>query len=107
MNREGLGLAWSLRAHHDPSADGSRQGIDEEDQENDEDDQNESNDDVLLVILPDEVVQALEGTHKPGEGGVWAAEGKREGISQHSGSQALTREVCLLLSGDPQEKPED
>lgn len=55
-------------------ADGSRQGIDEEDQEDDEDDQNETDDDVLLVIPPDEVVQALEGAHKPREGGVRAAE---------------------------------
>lgn len=55
-------------------ADGSRQGVDEEGQEDDEDNQNETDDDVLLVIPPDEVVQALEGGHKPGEGGVWAPE---------------------------------
>lgn len=54
-------------------ADGSRQSIDEENQEDDEDDQNETDDDVLFVIPPDEVVEALEGAHKPGEGGVWAA----------------------------------
>lgn len=69
--------AWvlhdSLGAHDDLSADGSGQGIDEEDQEDDEDDQNETNDDVFFVILPDEVVQALEGAHEPGEGGIWAA----------------------------------
>ena len=63
-----------LRAPNNPVADGSRQGIDEEDQEDDEDDQNEPDDDVLLVIPPDEVVQALEGAHEPREGGVRAAE---------------------------------
>lgn len=62
-----------LRAtHDDPPADGAWQGVDEEDQEDDEDDQDEGDDDVLLVVLPDEVVQALEGAHKPREGGVWA-----------------------------------
>lgn len=69
-------LHCPLRAHNNPSADGSWQGVDEEDQEDDEDDQNESDDDVLLVIFPDEMVQALERTHEPGEGGVWAAERK-------------------------------
>lgn len=65
-----------LWAHNDPSADGSWQGVDEKDEEDDEDDQNESNDDVLFVILPDEVVQALKGAHEPRKGGVWAAEGE-------------------------------
>lgn len=66
-------LHGPLRAHDDPAADGPRQGIDEEDQEDDKDDQDETDDDVLLVILPDEVVQALEGAHEPGERGVRAA----------------------------------
>lgn len=63
-----------LRAHNNLSADGSRQGIDEEDQEDDEDEQNETDDDVLLVVSPDQVVQALERAQEPGEGGVGAAE---------------------------------
>lgn len=78
----GLCPSLPLRAtHDDPPADGAWQGVDEEDQEDDEDDQDEGDDDVLLVVLPDEVVQALEGAHKPREGGVWAArEGIREGV---------------------------
>lgn len=67
-------VSTALRAsHHDPTADGAWQGVDEEDQEDDEDEQDESDDDVLLVVLPDEVVQALERAHEPREGGVWAA----------------------------------
>lgn len=79
VEREGLVLHDPLGAHNDLPADGSGQGVDEEDQEDDEDDQDESDDDVLLVILPDEVVQALEGAHKPGEGGVWTAEREARG----------------------------
>lgn len=79
--KRGLCPPLPLRAAHDnPPADGAWQGVDEEDQEDDEDDEDEGDDDVLLVVLPDEVVQALEGTHKPREGGVWAArEGVRKG----------------------------
>lgn len=75
-----------LCAHNFP-ADGSWQSIDEEDQKDDEDDQNESDDYVLFVISPYEVVEALEGTHKPGEGGVWTAEEeskRRSGWDYHS-----------------------
>lgn len=89
-------------------ADGSWQRIDEEDQEDDKDDQNETNDDILLVILPDEVVQALEGAHEPGEGGVWAAEREAredhwEGpCSQRTGFSRLGEHFWL-----PQERPEN
>lgn len=66
-----------LGATHDyPPADGSWQGVDEEDQEDDEDDEDEGDDDVLLVVPPDQVVQALEGAHEPREGGVRAARGE-------------------------------
>lgn len=66
FGKRGLCPPLPLRAtHNDPPADGAWQGVDEEDQEDDEDDEDEGDDDVLLVVLPDEVVQALEGAHKP------------------------------------------
>lgn len=88
-----------LGATHDyPPADGSGQGVDEEDQEDDEDDQNEGDDDVLLVVPPDQVVQALEGAHKPREGGVWAARwGNQERGSWSIARSPTSQETLLML----------
>lgn len=78
----------SLGAHYNPSADRPGHGVDEEDQEDDEDDEDEADDDVLLVIPPDEVVQAFEGIHKPREGSVRAA--GREGREKSAGRQVVS-----------------
>lgn len=61
--------------------DGTRQRVEEQDEEHGQDEQNQCNDDVLLIVLPDQVEETLEGIDKPREGRVGTARRKVDHLS--------------------------
>lgn len=93
-----------LRTHDNPATDCTRQCVDEKHQEDDQNKQNEPNDDILLVVSPDEMIQALERIYKPGEGCVRSAEGKEKKNKPLVRTDPTVSKYCYVMKLRPCKK---